>query len=146
MKLKDMSKLQIKYEFELVEALILKFTAESHKIFKEVQLFERYIDLVTIDRDNKLFAIEAKISSTSQAFKQAKRYQIIADSVFVAIRKNSSNSKAFELSNKTGIGLILIEKEYDGTYSVDIVVEPTHKRLKNDSITEYILGLTPEYA
>lgn len=146
MKLKGMSRLQIKYEFELVEALVLKFTAESHKIFKEVQLFERYIDLVTINSENKLFAIEAKISSMSQAFKQAKRYQIIADSVFVAVRKNSSNSKAFELSNETGIGLILIEKESDGTYIVEIVKEPTHERLKNDSITKYVLGLTPEYA
>lgn len=141
-----MSRLQIKYEFELVEALVRKFSAESQKVFKEVQLFERYIDLVTIDSQNRLVAIEAKISSPSQAFKQAKRYQIIADSVFVAVSKNGSNSKAYELSNETGIGLILIEKDGDDNYRVDIVIEPTHDRLKNDSIANYILGLTPEYA
>jgi hypothetical protein len=141
-----MNRSQIKYEFELIEALVRKFTSESHKVFKEVQLFERYIDLIIIDGENKLYAIEAKISSTSQAFKQANRYKVIADSVFVAIRKNSSNRRAYELSSKTGIGLILIEKENDGNYKIDIVKEPTHVRIKNNSITNYVLGLTTEYA
>jgi len=141
-----MSSTGIKHEYELVEALVQKFKADSFRIFKEVQLFERYIDLVIIDQDNKLYAIEAKISSTSQAFRQAKRYQIIADSVFVAVRKNNSNGKALELSDKTGIGLIFIEKKNDGNYNVEIVKKPTHEKYKNESITNYILGLTLDYA
>lgn len=137
---------QIKHEFELVEALHKKFVSESHKVLTEVQLFERYIDLIAIDENNKLYAIEAKISSTTQAFKQAERYKIIADSVYVATKKNSSNNRALELSAKTGIGLILIEKDLTGNYIIEIAKYPTHDKIKNNSITNYVLGLTTEYA
>lgn len=137
---------QIRYESELIEALHQKFVSESHMVLTEVQLFERYIDLIAIDSNNKLYAIEAKINSTTQAYKQAERYKIIADSVYVATKKNRSNNRALELSARTGIGLILIDKDIKGNYVVEVATYPTHHKIKNDSITNYMLGLTTEYA
>lgn len=142
MKLKEMNESKIRFESELIEALYQKFVSESQLVYKEVQLFERYIDIVAIDGNNNLSAVEAKISSTTQAFKQANRYKIIADSVYVAIKKNTSNNRAFKLSDETGIGLILIDKDNEGNYDVEIAKLPTHEKLKNDNITKYILGLT----
>jgi len=76
--------------------------------FKEVKFCERSIDLFAKDKEFHI-AVEAKVNAISQAFKQAERYRYVADYLYVALLKNSSNKRALELSESTGIGIIFVE-------------------------------------
>lgn len=132
---------KIDNEKELVTALVDFYKAAGSKVVTEVQLFERFIDILIIDKDDSLIAIEAKINSPSKAFQQAERYRYVADNVYVATPKNRSNKTAIELANRTGIGLILISKQTKNDFVFEIVKSPTYNSIKKISISNYIKTL-----
>jgi hypothetical protein len=140
MKLSKM-KSNIPTENELVMALVEYFRNKNKRVLTEVQLFERFIDIVAIDDKNKLYAIEAKLKSPSQAFKQALRYRIFADYVYVATQKNGTNKTSLQLADKTGIGLILVNKIRDKEYVMEVAMEARFSDVRSKGISEYILEL-----
>jgi len=139
MKSKEKTNNKIGYERELVIALVESFEKENMSVKTEVQLFERFIDILAYTND-KYFAIEAKINSPTQAFKQAGRYKIIADYTYVAVPKNRTNAKAYKLAEETGIGLMLVSK-LDSCYTIEVAIESKISDIKSEKITNYIMEL-----
>lgn len=126
-------------EKELVAVLVQSFKQNKMTVRTEVQLFERFIDIIAYD-DINFVAIEAKLNSPARAFKQASRYKIISDYTYVAVPRNSTNLKAYKLAEETGIGLLLVSK-LNGKYTIEKAIESKISDTKNDHITNYIMGL-----
>lgn len=139
MKLKGKTDNKIASEKELVMALVKSFEEEKMKVITEVQLFERFIDILAFN-EKKNCAIEAKLNSPTQAFKQASRYKIIADYTYVAIPKNKTNAKALRLAEETGIGLLLVTKE-NNSYKIEVAIESEISNSKSNRIKNYIMEL-----
>jgi hypothetical protein len=139
MRSKEKNNSQFESEKELVAVLVQSFKENQMTVRTEVQLFERFIDIIAYD-DINFVAIEAKLNSPARAFKQASRYKIISDYTYVAVPKNSTNLKAYKLAEETGIGLLLVSK-VDGKYSIETAIESKISDSKNDHIISYIMGL-----
>lgn len=139
MRSKEKNNSQFESEKELVAVLVQSFKQNQMTVRTEVQLFERFVDIIAYDRI-KFVAIEAKINSPTRAFKQASRYKIISDYTYVAVPRNGTNFKAYKLAEETGIGLLLVSKE-DGKYTIEKVIESKISDSKNDYILNYIMGL-----
>lgn len=130
-------------ENSIVEAVIDFFTKDTTAIsIRELQLCEKFIDIYIYDYiQKKYIAVEAKVNATSKAFDQASKYVHVAEYVYVAILKNSSNKKAIELSHKTGIGLILVEKnEKNEITNVEIAIEAKKSKYFNEKLTAKVLA------
>jgi predicted RecB family endonuclease len=139
MKLKEKVSQTFNSEQELVSVIVGDFLKRNLKVITEVQLFERYIDVFAYDT-NRHYAIEVKLKSPYNAFKQALRYRIISDYTYVAVPKNSTNNTAIRLAQETGIGLILVTKK-DNSYYLEVAVESVLSGCKDDRITDYIVQL-----
>jgi hypothetical protein len=126
-------------EKELVAALVKNFKQNRMEVRTEVQLFERFIDIIAFNEFN-LLAIEAKINSPSRAFRQAFRYKIISDYTYVALPKNKSNIRAIQLAEETGIGLLLVTKDGDQC-TVETAIESKISEFKDINIMNYIMEL-----
>jgi hypothetical protein len=124
----------------IVKAVIDFFSDESNIYIKEeVQLFDKFIDIFCHNKNlNEYLAIEAKVKSPTKAFLQASKYLHVAHYVYVATLKNGSNKKAFELSDKTGIGLIFVEFIND-LPKVEIVMESRKSPYYLNHLSEQIL-------
>lgn len=109
------------------------------KIYKEVQLCSKFIDMLIQCECGKIITIEAKISAPSRAFKQAGIYRHMSDFVYVAILKNGSNKTALELSKKTGIGLIFVSVDSNGESVIEVVRESEKSDSFNEIIKNYVL-------
>lgn len=128
-------------ESAIVEAVIDFFTKKSTAVaIKEVQLFEKFIDIYIYDcNSQKYIAVEAKVKSPSRAFSQASKYEHVAEYVYVAVLKNSSNKKAVELSQKTGIGLMFVEKnEKNDVINVEVAIKPKKSKYFKEKLARNI--------
>lgn len=137
MKSKEKNNNQFTSERELVDVLVQSFKKNNMNVKTEVQLFERFVDILAYN-DVSYLAIEAKINSPGRAFKQASRYKIISDYTYVAVPRNSSNSKAHKLAEETGIGLLLVTKVGED-YTVEKAIESRLSDVKNENIINYIM-------
>ncbi len=127
-------------EKKITEAVVRLLDEEFNLMHKyEVQFCSKYLDLFSYDNKNQIFiAVESKVNSVSRAFKQAKLYRHLAKYVYVALMKNSSNKKAIELSNSTGIGLILIEEEISFKYKAQIHIPAKDSIMVDDRLSHYV--------
>ena len=134
---KQMDKIE---EKEITEAVVKLFNQQSKLEHKyEVQFCSKYLDLLSYDCTNgEYIAVESKVNSVSRAFNQAKIYRHLAAYVYVAMMKNSSNKKAIELANNTGIGLILIERDSSNNYKAHVNVPATYSSLFDNEISKYV--------
>ena len=95
-------------------------------VWREFQVAERSADLAWVNGcTGELCAAEAKVADVTRAFRQAERYLLFADRVYVALLRNSTNGVARQLSQASGIGLILVSVVASDVAGarVEIVVE-----------------------
>jgi hypothetical protein len=90
---------------------------------REVQFCEKFLDLYARGKGSSYVAVEAKVFSPTRAFKQASLYALIARKVYVAEMATVGDSRAKELANQTGIGLILVRRTKIGRYVAKISVK-----------------------
>lgn len=119
-------------EVAIVDAVEKYFTTRGFEpVLREVQAGERFVDLMCADPSTgDLYAVEAKVSATQRAFRQAERYQLIADYSLVAMPHRANNSAALTLAKETGIGLLLVDTAGHGIQRVDICSPPVRSRSK----------------
>lgn len=96
------------------------------------------IDFVGVKASYEVIAIEAKTSNWRLAMKQAKRYQLIADKVYIALpqpvaTRVSKNREKFKI---TGIGLISVGN------SVKILIGASQLFIVQSKLRGYLLNET----
>ena len=127
-------------EKKITEAVIRLFDKELDFEYKlEVQFCAKFLDLYLFDRQNDNFiAVESKVNSVTRAFDQALNYRHLATFVYVALYRNNTNKKAIELSNKTGIGLILVKRDKLNRYYAELTISAKRSKFHNNKIAEYV--------
>ncbi len=95
------------------EIMLYKPVIESFKndfkIYKEVRLYNRIIDLLLIGKINQSpkIAMEFKLKDWKKALQQAYSYQLVADYVYIVMYEKYETLINEDLIKKNGIGLII---------------------------------------
>ena len=93
---------------------------QGYKVFKEVKLLTRKVDLVGI-RKGKLIAIEVKVNQWKKALQQAIACSFFFNETYVAIWHRFIKNLNFSLFNQFGIGVMSV----NGTITI---IEPSIRR------------------
>jgi hypothetical protein len=125
-----------------VDAVLDLFKNMGCTCLTEAQFGEKYVDIFCYDdRNKRFFAVEAKVDSPTRAFNQAMKYKFIANSVYVATLKNSSNRKAIQLSEDKGIGLIFVERVNSNQCNAEIYKESRISDWFEPSLANHVLEM-----
>jgi len=111
-----MEELRLEKESALVKRVANYFSGKKFKVYFEIPIFSKICDVLCHDeKNNKIIAIEVKMSKWGNAIRQARIYQFGADEVFIAIPEifihRLQNNQAICL--KYGIGIISINNKVD---------------------------------
>jgi len=102
----------------------------------EVPMGEKYLDIMA-RHQHEYCAIEAKVDSPTRAFKQATRYQHVAQRTYVALFGTAS-ATGTHLADSTGIGLILVSPISPGQLTARIAVEARLSPYFEPSLASFI--------
>lgn len=101
----------------------------------EVPLFRSKIDLVTINpKNNKVIAIEAKVSNWYRALQQATSYTMCANKVYVALWHKYQHRVDPEIFRRYGIGLLSVDE------TIDEVIPPKESKEINRHLMKEVRG------
>ena len=75
------------------------------EVYLEVPLFQKRIDIVA-RQESRIIAVEAKVRDWGRAFRQALRYRLCADEVYIAVSEEFAHRVDLGLLAQYGIGLI----------------------------------------
>lgn len=98
-------------EADLIEKVRPKFE-KRYKIFEEVGLFSRSIDMVLWDGEI-ITAIEFKIGNTKKVIEQARIHLIAVDFSCICMPKRKISLKSNKLIDKYGLGVWLYDFDSD---------------------------------
>jgi hypothetical protein len=112
----------------------------GYEVFLEVPMLQKRIDLVA-RQDGQIIAIEAKVRDWGRAFRQALRYRLCADEVYIAVSREFSHRVDLELLAQYGIGLI--EMGDAPRYLLASKRNWTVHRTIRDDLLRYIAGDSP---
>ena len=96
------------------------------------------IDFVGIRPSYEVIAIEAKLSRWRNALKQAKKYQLLADKVYVAVPEKVARNalKKKHQFKESGVGLISVG------FNTRILIRASALKLALPKLREYLLDYT----
>jgi len=103
---------QVSSEIKQVEIVKKELIDCGHRVFLEVPLFSSSVDMVVLNSENKLTAIELKLKDWKRALNQVKLHTICMDYLYICILelKTIDGKKRVENSClKTGIGLYYLD-------------------------------------
>ena len=88
---------------------VIESFKNDFKIYKEVRLYNRIIDLLLIGKINQSpkIAMEFKLKDWKKALQQAYSYQLVADYVYIVMYEKYETLINEDLIKKNGIGLII---------------------------------------
>jgi len=82
---------------------------QGARLAYEVPVYERFLDIVAVQEQTRVVAIELKIRDWRKALQQAVVAQLVADEVYIAIWHRHTTSVDRSLLAKTGVGLISVD-------------------------------------
>ncbi|UCF11635.1 MAG: hypothetical protein JSW06_06180 [Thermoplasmatales archaeon] len=121
-------------EFELTKPVSNYFINQGYKVIKEIRIGYCRADLVAFNED-RVIAIEIKLSDRKKAIIQAKNYQLGADYVYLVFPLMKSYSllrKSEYTLQKEGIGLLIVNEI---TCKVSKIIDAKPSKRKFASIT-----------
>lgn len=98
-------KITEKHQVELSEQI---FSKGNWRIYKEVPLFSSSIDMVLIDENKNVIAIEFKLKNWKRAISQVKKHCIAVDYMYICILKPKNKETQHNIESvckKEGTGL-----------------------------------------
>ena len=121
-------------EKQLVQTVIPLFDKE-YKIFEEVKIFTRSIDVV-LKKNDKLIAVEFKLNDYKKAFEQISDYQIVTDYSYLCIPKRKLSSHIFTRLQENGIGLFMYNSDDN---ALEEIIKPNNNSLQIEYYKNYLL-------
>lgn len=113
---------------------------KEYKLVKcEVPFLSRCIDVVLIDRNDKIISIEFKISKWRHAIEQAINHKLGADAAYICLPKRKITETLSSAIKEAGIGLLIYDVSSKDKISVAI---PAPECSKNVAAFRDILMLT----
>jgi len=88
-----------------------RLSADGWRVFTEVPLMSRRIDIVALDSAGRVLAVELKLTDWRKAVAQAVEHRIACDGVAVCMPRTSVPSAAFEVMDQEGVAFIGVELE-----------------------------------
>jgi hypothetical protein len=130
--------MKLKFEEDLIAlAKIQLFNEHKYRIYHEVGIYGYYADMVLLDKDNVLYAIEFKMSNWREAIRQAKTYLIASDYSIICLPKKRYTRWIYSNCKNEGIGLWLYNfKEMH----LEKVIEPRQSLQKHELLKQNIIN------
>lgn len=130
-------------EFELRQRYINSAKREEVKLFPEVPVFCRSVDLVEVNNTKKrLTAIEFKLNNWKKAILQVKDVSICFDSLYICLprpKKKNSEKKILNECMINGVGLLFYDENQN---KFEKVLEGNNNRIiwrkQKEIIIEYL--------
>lgn len=107
-------------EQTIVNAIVDTFTKGGFTVATEIANFYRSADIGALDKNGDVWVIECKVSSISQAIRQAKTHKLSADKVCIATFYKNTRETTLESIKKAGLGLFYVMP--DGTVSKPVEI------------------------
>ncbi|WP_208587277.1 hypothetical protein [Gracilibacillus suaedae] len=135
-------------ELQQVE-LSIKILAERNlKVFKEVPLFSSSIDMIAINNNNELSAIEFKLRNWKKAIDQVKKHSIAVDYMSICILKPKNKvtrEKIEDVCKQEKTGLLYFYLDEKGNPEIFEAVKPIKSDFYWDVQKESLLNMLLEY-
>ena len=113
---------------------------KDYKIAKcEVPFLSRCIDVVLVDKNDRIISIEFKVSKWRHAIEQAQNHKLGSDSAYICLPKRRITEALTTAVEDAGIGLLIYDADLKEKISVAI---PAPHRSKNVAAFRDILLLT----
>lgn len=111
------------------EALVIKtinfLRSFGFRIKREVPSMGARIDIVGLNLQNDVFAIEAKISAVKRVLEQCRGHELVADYICVAWGNRIVSDNMFSLCEEKGYGII----HYNSLGACEWVLKPLRQRV-----------------
>ncbi len=95
-------------EQTIVNAVVNTLTGDGFTVATEVANFYRSADVGVLATNGDIWIVECKVSSISQAIKQAKIHKLSADKVFIATFYKKTREITLRKIRDAGLGLLYV--------------------------------------
>lgn len=131
-------------EFQQVELSMKILTERNLKIFKEVPLFSSSIDMITINNNEEVSAIEFKLRNWKKAIDQVKKHSIAVDYMSICILKPKNRitrEKIEDVCKQENTGLLYFNLDEKGNPELFEAVKPIKSDFYWDVQRESLLNM-----
>ena len=115
----------------LVDTLVTALKEKGFCVFTEISNFYRSADIVVIDKEEKLWIIECKISDIAKAIKQLKTHRLSADKVYICTPFRKTKPNTMKRIENEGMGLIYIKENGEINFVLESYSNPPWELAKN---------------
>ncbi|MBC1625881.1 hypothetical protein HB952_03065 [Listeria welshimeri] len=111
----------INYDIQFSEVEQVKLGADffsnlGYRIYTEVPIFSASADMIIIDSNKNIQAVEFKLKNWKRAIKQVKNHSIVVDYISICILKPKKQKTRLEIEehcSNEGIGLYYVDRQLD---------------------------------
>ena len=120
------------------------FSNLGYSIYTEVPIFSASADMIIIDSNKNIQAIEFKLKNWKRAIKQVKNHSIVVDYISICILKPKKQKTRLEIEehcSNEGIGLYYVDRQLDQVAIEQVVSGNKTKtvwEVEKERLLEYI--------